>query len=224
MNFLNNLPPVTKNIIIINVIVFLMQNVIPNFNLNFALHFFKSPDFQAYQLLTHMFMHGGVSHLFFNMFGIYMFGNALEQRMGSQRFFSYFLMTGFGAVILHFISMYFESYSIVAQIEQAYREQAITSTQYANAYLNTFSITLGASGALFGVLAGFAMFFPNQRLFLMFIPVPIKAKYFVIFYALYELYIGVQNSPGDNIAHFAHLGGALFGYLIIKSWKSKGLV
>jgi membrane associated rhomboid family serine protease len=224
MNFLNNIPPVTKNIIIINVLVFLLQQVVPGFNLNFGLHFFKSPDFEPYQLITHMFMHGGFYHILFNMYGVYMFGAALEQRMGSQKFFSYFLMTGFGAVILHFASMYWESYAIVNQIEQVFNAGSLTAEQYSNAYFNTFSITVGASGALFGVLAGFAMLFPNQRLFLMFIPVPIKAKYFVLFYAAYELYIGISNSPGDNIAHFAHLGGALFGFIILKVWQSKGSI
>jgi membrane associated rhomboid family serine protease len=224
MNFLNNLPPVTKNIIIINVLVFLLQKVVPGFNLNFGLHFFKSPDFQPYQLITHMFMHGGFYHILFNMYGVYMFGSALEQRMGSQKFFSYFLMTGFGAVLLHFGSMYWESNAIIAEIERLFEDGSITAEQYSIAYFNTFNITVGASGALFGVLAGFAIFFPNQRLFLMFIPVPIKAKYFVLFYAAYELYIGIQNSPDDNIAHFAHLGGALFGFIIIKIWKSKGAI
>jgi membrane associated rhomboid family serine protease len=224
MNFLDNIPPVTKNIILLNVAVFGLQYFIPGFMFNFGLHFFKSPDFSPYQLITHMFMHGGFYHILFNMYGVYLFGSALEQRMGSQKFFSYFLMTGFGAVLLHFASMYWESAAVIAEIERLYSYGELTNEQYSIAYFNTFNVTVGASGALFGVLAGFAMFFPNQRLFLMFIPVPIKAKFFVLFYAAYELYIGISNSPGDNIAHFAHLGGALFGYLIITAWRKKGTI
>ena len=224
MNFFNNLPPVTKNIIIINVLVFLLQNVIPSFTIDFALHFYKSPDFEPYQLLTHMFMHGSFTHILFNMFGVFMFGSALEYRLGSQKFFIYYLLTGFGAVILHFLSMYWEGYDLIHQIEEAYSNGQINAVEYSNAYFNTFNVTVGASGALFGLLTGFGTLFPNQRIMLLFPPIPIKAKYFVLFYAGYELFRGFSNAPGDNIAHFAHLGGALFGFLIIRSWRKKGFL
>ncbi len=153
-----------------------------------------------------------------------MFGAVLEYRMGGQKYFIYYLLTGFGAVLLHYLSMYWEGYAIIQEIERFNAEGALTPEQLSNAYLNTFNVTVGASGALFGVLAGFAMLYPNQQLFLMFIPVPIKAKYFVLLYAAYELFRGVSDSPGDNIAHFAHLGGALFGFIIIKEWRRKGMI
>ena len=167
-------------------------------------------------------MHSSFTHILFNMFGVFMFGAALEYRLGSQKFFIYYLLTGFGAVILHFLSMYGEGYELIQQIEAAYNSGQINSIEYSNAYFNTFNVTVGASGALFGLLAGFGTLFPNQRIMLLFPPIPIKAKYFVLFYAGYELFRGVSNAPGDNIAHFAHLGGALFGFLIIRSWKKKG--
>ena len=224
MNPLSNLPPITKNIILINIVVFIAQNFIPNFTQNFALHFYASPDFKPYQLLTHMFMHGSISHIFFNMFALFMFGAALEYRMGPKRYFTYYLLTGFGAVMLHFASMYWESYSTLMEIQQYVAQGQLTPEQISNAYFNTFHVTLGASGALFGVLAGFAMLYPNQELFLMFIPIPIKAKYFVLGYAAIELFLGVSGSSNDNIAHFAHLGGALFGFIIIKEWQRKRLI
>lgn len=223
INF-QGLPPVTKNLIIINVVVFALQNFIPNFTFNFALHFFKSPDFEPYQLITHMFMHGSIMHIFFNMFGVFMFGSAIEARLGEKKFLIFYLLTGFGAVFLHMAAQYFEHYEIAKQLDLVYAAAQITDQQLANGYYNTFNITVGASGAVFGLLAGFGMLFPNQKIFLMFIPVPIKAKYFVLMYAGYELFAGIQGSVGDNIAHFAHVGGALFGFLIIRDWRKKRVI
>lgn len=223
MNFFDNIPPITKNIIIINIIVFLLQSTIPGFTENFALHFYKSPDFRPYQLITHMFMHGGFQHILFNMFGVYMFGAAIEQRLGGQKFLLYYLLTGFGAVILHFISQYFEATDIIAQIESYQASENASLQQIANAYRSFFAITLGASGALFGLLAAFAILYPNQRIMLLFFPVPIKAKYFVLGYAAIELFSGF-TARGDGIAHFAHLGGALFGFLILREWKKRRMI
>ncbi|MDA9328575.1 rhomboid family intramembrane serine protease [Flavobacteriales bacterium] len=223
INF-QNIPPVTKNLIILNVVVFALQNFIPDFTFNFALHFFKSPDFQPYQLISHMFMHGGFTHLLFNMFGVYMFGSAIESRLGDKKFLLFYLITGFGAVVLHMGSQMLENHEMANQLSVWYAEARISDQQLSNGYYNTFNITVGASGALFGLLTAFGLLFPNQQIFLMFIPVPIKAKYFVLLYAGYELFQGLQGSSGDNIAHFAHLGGALFGLLIIKEWKKKNLI
>lgn len=220
----SNIPPITKNIIILNVVVFGLQNFVPGFTENFALHFYKSPDFEPYQLLTHMFMHGGLGHIFFNMFGVYMFGSAVEMRLGEKKFLLFYLLTGFGAVFLHMGSQLWESYETVNQLETWYSEAVITDQQLSNGYFNTFRVTLGASGALFGLLTAFGLLFPNQKIFLLFLPIPIKAKYFVMFYAAYELIQGIQFSPGDNIAHFAHLGGALFGWIIIAEWRKKHLI
>ncbi len=220
----NNIPPITKNLIILNLIVFGLQNFVPGFTENFALHFYKSPDFRAYQLLTHMFMHGGFSHILFNMFGVYMFGSAIEMRLGEKKFLIFYLLTGFGAVFLHMASQLWENYEVVNQLETWYSEAVINDRQLSNGYYNTFNITLGASGALFGLLTAFGILFPNQKIFLLFLPIPIKAKYFVMLYAGYELIQGFQFSAGDNIAHFAHLGGALFGWIIISEWRKKHLI
>lgn len=220
---IGQIPPITKNLLILNIIVFVIQNAIPSFNENFVLHFFKSPEFEPYQLITHMFMHGDISHLIFNMFGLFMFGKALEMRLGDKRFLTYYLLTGFGAVILHQAVNYIEFYDQIINIEYRLHMMTASPIEEINFYRIHTGVALGASGAIFGILTGFAIFYPNQPLYLMFIPVPIKAKFFVIFYAAYELYAGLQNS-GDGIAHFAHLGGALFGWLIIKEWRKKHLI
>lgn len=220
---IGQIPPITKNLLILNIVVFVIQQVMPEFNENFALHFFKSPEFEPYQLLTHMFMHGGISHLIFNMFGLFMFGKALEMRLGDKKFLIYYLLTGFGAVLLHQAVNYLEFFDQIIDIEYRFKMMELHPVQQINFYREHTGVALGASGAIFGILAGFALFYPNQPLYLMFIPVPIKAKFFVIFYAAYELYAGL-NFAGDGVAHFAHLGGALFGWLIIKEWRKKHLI
>lgn len=267
MNFLNNLPPITKNIIIINLIMYgatvLFEGLGYNFTSMMGLHFYLSDDFKPYQLLTHMFMHGGIYHIFFNMYALYIFGPILENRIGPKKYFIFYLLTGFGAVILHFASLYWEEYELITAVKNIRANysvdgviqlvnQNISNVANPENYNNivneynsilssskvngqqvdiitsnlidgTLSIVVGASGALFGVLAGFAMLYPNQRLYLLFIPYPLKAKYLVIGYAALELYLGFSNS-NDHIAHFAHLGGALFGVLIIREWRRKFII
>ena len=266
----SQLPPITKNIILINVIMFgatLYFDYFTNYDFtwNMGLHFYLSDDFKPYQLITHMFMHGSLMHIFFNMFAIFMFGPALEHRLGPQKYFTFYLLTGFGAVFLHFASLYWEQYDLimaVKNIRKTYDVEALVSlwNQYGSNVGNptlrnqifvelqevvqhpnhlmasditrissyfidgSLSIVVGASGALFGILAGFAMLYPNQRLLFMFIPYPIKAKYFVLVYALIELYLGFSSDVNDNIAHFAHLGGAIFGALVIMIWKKQGSI
>lgn len=266
----NQLPPITKNIILINIVMFLATLYFEYFgNFDFTwhmgLHFYLSDDFKPYQLITHMFMHGSLMHIFFNMFAIFMFGPALEFRLGPQKYFTFYLITGFGAVFLHFVSLYWEEHELIMAVKntrETYDVEALVElwntyggkvgnpTMQKNIYLDlqrvvqhpnhlmasdisrissyfidgTLSIVVGASGALFGILAGFAMLYPNQRLLFLFIPYPIKAKYFVLIYALIELYMGFNNDPNDHIAHFAHLGGALFGFIVISIWKKQGLI
>jgi len=185
------LPPVVKNLLILNGLFFLAAIALSSnyYFPSLAMHHWNTSNFKIWQPITYMFMHGDFFHIFFNMWGVWMFGTQLENLWGSKRFLQFYILTGLGAGILHFI-------------------------------LFPGPIPLvGASGALFGLLLGFGMMFPNAQLMLIFLPVPIKAKYFVIIYGLMELYYGFTST--GNIAHFAHLGGMLFGFLIIKYWKSK---
>ena len=227
-----NTPPVVKNLIIINALMLVGYYAIGatfNVNLNreLGLYYFESPFFRPYQIITHMFMHGGIGHLFFNMFALWMFGKVLESVWGSKRFFIYYLVTGLGAAFLHMLVMYFQFHPAVAEFKAAAGVDVVT-TQMVESMLaqgNQLGMslaipTVGASGAVFGVLLAFGMLFPNTRLILLFPPIPIKAKYFVIGYGVLELYLGLSQ-PGSNIAHFAHLGGMLFGFILIKMWGTK---
>jgi len=229
------LPPVVKNLIIINVIMLLATYVLSLRGFDLAnilgLHYFKSPDFEPYQLITHMFMHGGFLHLLFNMFALWMFGRVLENVWGPKRFFIFYFVTGLGAAIFYSFVNYIEFQYIASKLTpevvqdiMAHGADILNQGQNyvgqagkLNSILNV--PTVGASGAVFGILLGFGMLFPNTELMLLFPPIPIKAKYFVAGYGAIELYSGLTNS-GGNIAHFAHLGGMLFGFIMIKYWNS----
>ena len=259
-----NIPPVVKNIIIINVLMLLATYVIQSqfgvdLNRMLGLYYFKSSNFQPYQVVTHMFMHGGLTHLFFNMFAFWMFGRVLESVWGSKRFFTYFIITGLGAALIHTLVIHIQVSviesdiaaflntpspqgfaSLVKQHFSEYYQQiydrlldgwfanpdnpayVARAREFANDLLQIkMNVpTVGASGAVFGVLLAFGMLFPNTQLMLLFPPIPIRAKYFVIIYGVLELWLGITR-PGSNIAHFAHLGGMLFGFILIKYWKSK---
>ena len=203
------LPPVVKNILIINGLLFLATITLLSQGIDLrqmlGLYHWQSDNFKTWQIISHMFMHGDFTHLFFNMFAVWMFGAQLENLWGSKRFLNYYLITGLGAAMLHFFIFHFY-------------ELASFPIQYQN-ILITKHLVLGASGCLFGLLVAFGLLFPNTMLFFLFIPFPIKAKYFVVIYGLAELYYGIQNNPSDNIAHFAHLGGMLCGFIIIKYWQ-----
>lgn len=256
------IPPVTKNIIIINVLIFAAYALpigFEDFMTNhMALHSLKSPLFEPHQIITHIFMHANIGHIFFNMFAVFMFGRVVEQILGSKKMLIFYTVTGLGAAALHLTVNYFQMQHL----------ESLTSAFYAAPDHNTFSAIIhkylpgraadslkefidqwmynpdnpeyinqaksyvseiagftinapmvGASGAVFGLLIAFAMMFPDAELMLIFFPVPVKAKYFVPVYALLELFFGVAGFSWDNIAHFAHLGGALFGFLLIKWWK-----
>lgn len=235
------LPTIVKNLLIINVILFIATFALHktfNFDLKdtLGLYFFKSDNFKPWQFVTYMFMHGGFSHILFNMFAVWMFGSAIENYWGPKRFLKFYLITGFGAAIIHYLIVYIqiiglEKYLDPETINVVRTEGARALSEGKNfiepvlANLNSLYNTpiVGASGALFGILLAFGMMFPNSRIYLMFIPIPIKAKYFVIGYGVIELISGISNSPGDNVAHFAHLGGMLFGFILIKIWKVKRL-
>lgn len=219
--FFSSIPPVTKNLIIINLLFWLAEIVLPRVGIDLVkylgLHYFAASDFNAVQLVTYMFMHdpGSFGHVFFNMFSVFMFGRTLEMVWGSKRFLIYYLTTGIGAGLVQEVTWFFSLRDAIdATIVQAGWETTRT-------LLNNV-ITIGASGAVFGILLAFGMLFPNAELFIMFIPIPVKAKYFVIFYGIVELFLGVGNFSDDNIAHFAHLGGMLFGFFLIRYWKKKG--
>ncbi len=230
-----SIPPVVKNLIIINVIMLVATYVLSMRGIDLArilgLHYISSPKFEPYQLVTHIFMHGGFTHLLFNMFALWMFGRVLEGVWGPKRFFIYYFVTGLGAAVLHTFVNYIEYQSVIAkmspeQIDLVMQQGVEIYNQgknYTDPLMGKLNIllntpTVGASGAVFGVLLGFGMLFPNTQLMLLFPPIPIKAKYFVIGYGVIELYLGLTR-PGSNIAHFAHLGGMLFGYILIKYWN-----
>ena len=222
--------PVVTNIIIINVLMLIADQA---FGLsNFALYYPASPNFRPYQFITHMFMHGGIWHLVFNMYALWMFGKILEKVWGSQRFFIFYFVTGLGAAALYTVVNYFQLSSIEAHIDpntieqmKSLLKQGLMFRQpdfYMQNWCNIMLIpVVGASGAVFGVLLGFGMLFPNTVLRLLFPPVTLKAKYFVLIYGAIELYLAINNPVGGGIAHTAHLGGMIFGFILIKIWRNK---
>jgi membrane associated rhomboid family serine protease len=232
-SFLSNIPPVTKNLIAINIILFLASVVTPGLfarmgldtNLSdiLGLHYWESSRFNPAQLITYSFMHANLMHIFFNMFGLYMFGGILEHVWGTKRFLIYYLVTAIGAGIVQQIFWTVEYQSALTTINQAISSNILNAPsliEEKKMFLNSL-ITVGASGSVFGLLLAFGWLFPEQELFLMFIPIPIKARIFVIIYGVIELFQGVANFTGDNVAHFAHLGGMLFGAVFILIWQKR---
>ena len=224
----SELPEVVKNLLILNGLFFLATVSLSNLGIDLVkilgLHQFQSTDFRPHQLITHLFMHGNFTHLFFNMFALWMFGKILENVWGSKRFLIYYMITGIGAASIHLLISQYQIISISNQIpemvnlaiEGRYNPSIPISKKLTQLIITP---TVGASGAVFGLLLAFGMLFPNALLYLYF-AIPIKAKYFVIGYGLIELYAGISNNPADNVAHFAHLGGTIFGFFLIKYWKN----
>ena len=208
--FISCLPPVTKNIVAINVLVFIATLVNQQFMVaNFAMFYPTSPFFRPWQIITHMFMHGGFWHIFFNMYSLLMFGTVLERSIGSKKFLIFYFVTGLGAVALHTGVEWIEAQIFMANEQvMAYHNLLMTPT-------------LGASGAIYGVLIGYAMVYPQSRLTLLFPPVTLTAKWMVIIFAAIELFTGITGTA-DGVAHFAHLGGMLFGWLLIRMWRRQG--
>ncbi|TCO10795.1 rhomboid family intramembrane serine protease [Natronoflexus pectinivorans] len=251
-----SLTPVVKNLLIINGIFFLAsimlaQNLGIRFEKILGLHVPMADNFQPYQLVTYMFLHAYPQfyHVFFNMFALFMFGRMLEMVWGPKRFLIFYFVTGIGAALIHLTVQYIEIVPVLKEITNAMnnpthenlsqffvlqpnqeisREVAIDSLmRFRTDFLNSH-ITIGASGAVFGILLAFGMLFPDTRLMLLFPPIPIKAKYFVIFYGVLELFLGISrftsvNMGHLNVAHFAHLGGMLWGFILIKYWQKKGI-
>ena len=207
-----NLPEVTRNLFLVNVLMFIATMINQNFMVGtFAVFYPESPFFRWWQPLTYMFMHGNFWHIFVNMWALLMFGSALERAIGSKKFLIFFFVTGLGALLIHFGIQYIQVQSLVKAGASA--QQSLVNI------LRT--PTLGASGALYGVQIGYAMLYPNDKWTLLFPPVTLKAKWFVLIFIGIELFTGVTGTM-DGIAHFVHLGGALFGFLMILYWKKKG--
>ncbi len=264
------LPDVIKNLVIINALFFFATYVTEKqFGIDLTeklgLHYFRSEQFQPYQVITYMFMHGSFSHILYNMFALWMFGSALENYWGPRRFLTYYLITGIGAAFIHYLIFYFqvlpalhfidnylanpdinsfngffnsEYFHLGSEQMRAHYNEMVSvfnekellhdrdgmlrlSVEYMTQYRQDFlsaSTIVGASGSVFGLLLAFGMLFPNSLIYIYF-AIPIRAKYFVILYGVLEFVSGIANASGDNVAHFAHLGGMLFGFILIKYWQ-----
>ena len=222
----SNITPVVKNLLIINVIFFVASFLLRNvFDMDrwLAVYYFHSPNFKLWQIISYMFMHGGLAHIFFNMLALFMFGPILEHTVGPKRFLNLYFICGIGAIILQWIVQAIQIHSITGGFIIAHPEldsSYIAFGPVAQKLYNIYNTPLvGASGAICGVLAAFAMLYPNMEMIMLFFPVPIKAKYIIPAYLLLELWLGVKQSGGDNVAHFAHLGGAVLGFLVVKFWR-----
>lgn len=255
---LNNITPVVRNLLIINILVFIFEQMSRlDLGASFGLRNFNATGFRPYQLVSYMFLHGDLRHLFSNMFGLFIFGPMLERIWGANRFLFFYFFTGIGAGLLYMGINYYENIQVLKAIEiysqhptpESFlgflNKYGIDITLNSHEYLQNFKAhptdqglisetisfaknsyqqivdqgnMVGASGAIFGIIMAFGYLFPNTEMMLLFIPFPVKAKYLVTFYGLYELYAGIQRSQGDNIAHFAHLGGMLFAIILLKYW------
>ena len=243
-NILGNMPPVVKNILLLNVIMFIISQIgeMQGIPMTYILggYVFNSPYFEPYQMVTHFFMHGGFFHILFNMFALVVFGSALEGAWGPKRFFIFYVATAIGAFFLHQLVGYIEVKSIESELiaigyDIFTLQEKIIELRSGN--ISTFNVipgtnnlvqdyisgisvpVVGASGAVYGVLVGFGYLFPNTKLMLLFPPIPIKAKWLVIIMVGIALYNSIQANPGDNVAHLAHLGGALVGFIIVLIWQ-----
>ena len=237
--FFASMPPVTKNLIIINFIVWVAMTVLSRrIGLDIesicAIHYFGSPLFKPFQLLTYMFIHANFVHLFFNMFALWMFGRILEQVWGPKRFLTYYIVCGVGAGVIQElvvgIQYYLATSGMPAEAVDIVLREGTNALMQGKNFVNSElaslnfivnGLTVGASGAIYGILLGFGLLFPNEKMFVFPLPFPIPAKYFVIGYAVIELFLGIANNPTDNVAHFAHLGGMIFGYILIMYWRNQ---
>lgn len=220
---MNNIPTITKNLLIINVAVFVATYLFRSFGVDLnnvlGLHFFLAPDFHIYQLFTYMFAHGGFSHIFFNMFALWMFGCIVERTWGPKKFLFYYIVCGVGAGLFQELAQYAQFYLLASEQLNNFSIGKTMLVANANASFLNMWTTVGASGAVYGILLAFGMLYPEERIFIIPIPFPIKAKWFVLFYVAVELFSAMSTS-NDGVAHCAHLGGMLFGYLLIKYWRN----
>lgn len=222
------IPAVTKNLLIINGLFFLAKFALGaqgiDLDAHLAAFYPESPLFHGWQIITHMFMHANFMHILFNMFALWMFGSVVEHNIGSQRFLILYFVAGLGSFTL----FNFVNYLQVEQLKSIISAAEISSTQEVNVIKATQELfsyyttpMLGASGAIYGLLVAFAVLFPNAQLALLFFPVPVKAKYFIPVLMAMEFFMGIQNYSWDPFAHFAHLGGAVIGFLLVRAWKKE---
>ena len=222
---MRNIPVITKNLLIINVLMFAAVYVFGRVGIDIkdmlGLHFFLASDFRFYQLFTYMFMHAGFEHIFFNMFALWMFGCVVENVWGPKRFLFYYIACGMGAGVIQELTQLGSFYLMMSSQVPSFGLADIIEAGRVNSMLLNAWTTVGASGSIYGILLAFGMIFPEERIFIFPLPVPIKAKWFVMFYAAIELFFAL-GTTGDNVAHFAHLGGMLFGYIMIRYWRDNG--
>lgn len=241
---MNQITPVVKQLLIVNVIMFIGSFFVPVIKDYLPLYYFENPSFKIWQPFTHMFMHGGFSHILFNMFALYSFGSVLEHYWGGKKFFIFYVLCGLGAALLHTAVNFWQILDVLSTLnangistESVYSflnrmqidpswSQYISSERIQSLGSSYLSVALGASGAIYGLLVAFAFMFPNAGLSLIFIPVPVKAKYFVPGILVLDLVLGfggsaIFGSGGTGIAHFAHIGGAIVGFLLMWMWKKK---
>lgn len=230
----NNIPPITRNIIILNIIVFIAALLMPQLDYYLAGYFPLSPDFKSWQIVTHMFMHGGFTHILFNMFTLFSFGPILEQSLGDRRYLILYFLSGFGAFLLFNIWNFVEYQQIYTQLTDAGFDingyisdpESFANTRVSNSTaeliekLNPiiFGRMVGASGAIFGVIAAFATLYPEAKIGIMFIPIPVKVKYVLPVVVIGSIYLGVTGNVG-GIAHLAHVGGAIVGWILARNWR-----
>lgn len=237
-----NMPPVTKNLIIVNLLIYLVTLIFPSRTVTLehygALHYFNSPDFNPAQLFTYMFLHGGFKHVFFNMFSLLMFGPQIEYSLGSKRFLFFYISCGIGAALIQegvyciMLQKYIGMFStadfneiIIQGAKALHNGMNFADPTLANINEIVNGPMVGASGAIYGVLLAFGMLYPNRIIYLMIPPMPLKAKWMIVGFIAIELFLGIRSTniaSTDNIAHFCHLGGMLVGFLIILYWKKKG--
>lgn len=240
--FFNNDVPVVKNLIIINVLFWFASLKFPSLDNYLGMHYWASSEFNLIQLVSYLFMHADFNHLFFNMFAVFMFGVVIERVWGSKRFLFYYLVTGIGAAIIQQVVWTIEYQPLISALTSGNIEKLIGEEQTLRHFFSyhsvellspldmskmahtiaNFPVTIGASGAVFGILLAFGWLFPDAKLMMLFFPIPIKARIFVTLYAIAELFLGVAKLSNDNVAHFAHLGGMIFGVILILYWKKKG--
>ena len=259
---MQRLTPVVKNLLILNVVVFILQNLLGgiDFTEKVSLWKFGSENFYPYQFFSYMFAHGGLFHILFNMLGLVFLGPLLEQFWGSKRFVTFYLVCGLGAGVLYNGIEYFQTQNVKDDVEayintpnpsdfnrliiehvdnpsarifefidkydrnpdnEYYEEQSIVLARQLYDETQNYGSMLGASGAVYGILMAFGMLFPNTELMLLFPPIPVKAKYLVLVLAGIAIYSGFNRSAGDNVAHFAHLGGMVFAFIMIKYWQGR---
>ncbi|MBV2226354.1 MULTISPECIES: rhomboid family intramembrane serine protease [Sphingobacterium] len=228
-NLFGNLPTVTKNLLIINIICFIGSMIFSHATNFFGVFYPDSPFFKIWQVITYMFMHGGFAHIFFNMFALVMFGGVIERILGPKKFLNYYLICGLGALVLQYGIQAIEVYNIAGTVRASQflnfnftTGMVSTNLPISQDQLGTLlsiygTPLVGASGAIYGLLLAYGYLFPNAEIMLIFLPIPIKAKYFIPILIVIEIFLGFSNS-GGSIAHLAHVGGALFGFILLKIW------